>query len=153
MTINGTPDKFVLLLAFAEIGVHRVHLQTDCNKHIPVNQRQRIIIIMMNDDNDHSWSVDGGESSDGDNHRPYGMDSIEQEKAEEAAVAEITKRETRGVQMWRVFTIFTLVAVSVAVSTITFRLLQNKDVDEFEDSVSVDIHFTPHLATTRSLTL
>ncbi len=91
----------------------------------------------MKDEDDHSWSVDGGESSDGENHRPYGMDTIEEEKAEEAAVAELTRRETRGVQMWRIFTMLTLVAVSVAVSTITFRLLQDQDVDEFKDSVSI----------------
>ncbi|GAX14200.1 hypothetical protein FisN_20Hh177 [Fistulifera solaris] len=88
---------------------------------------------MSKDDDEHSWSVDGGDSSEGDD-RPYGMDSIEQEKAEEAAVAELTRRETRGVQMWRIFTLLSLIAVSVAVSTITFRLLRDQEKDEFEDS-------------------
>jgi hypothetical protein len=90
---------------------------------------------MSKDDDEHSWSVDGGDSSEGDD-RPYGMDSIEQEKAEEAAVAELTRRETRGVQMWRIFTLLSLIAVSVAVSTITFRLLRDQETDEFEESVS-----------------
>jgi hypothetical protein len=92
---------------------------------------------MTKDDDDHSWSVDGGESSSDGEIRPYGMDDIEQEKAEEAAVAEITKRETRGVQMWRLFTLVILIAVSATVSTISYRLLNDQDVNEFEDSVSV----------------
>ncbi len=107
----------------------------------------------MKDEDDQSWSVDGGESSDGENHRPYGMDTIEEEKAEEAAVAELTRRETRGVQMWRIFTMLTLVAVSVAVSTITFRLLQDQDVDEFKDSVSTSrqsYHFRSYRPTSNS---
>ena len=90
---------------------------------------------MAKENDDHSWSVDGGESSEGDD-RPYGMDAIEQEKAEENAVALLTRRETRGVQLWRIFTLLTLVAVSVAVSTVTFRLLRDQDTDEFHDSVS-----------------
>jgi muconolactone delta-isomerase len=90
----------------------------------------------MSKDDDHSWSVDEREStSDGGTRQS--VDAIEQEKAEEEAVAKITRRETKQVQVWRVFTLFILVAVSVVVSTITFRLLQAQDVDEFEDSVSV----------------
>jgi hypothetical protein len=95
--------------------------------------------MTKNNDDDYSRSVDGDEessSSDGEIHRPSGMDTIDEKKAEEAAIAELTRRETRGVQMWRIFTLLTLIAVSVAVSTITFKLLQNKDVNEFEDSVS-----------------
>jgi hypothetical protein len=99
----------------------------------------------MTNDDDYSWSVDGGESSsDGENHRSSAMDSIEEDKAEEAAIAELTRRETRGVQMWRIFTLLTLVAVSVAVSIITFLLLRNKDVDEFNDSVRIIASVTPY---------
>jgi hypothetical protein len=98
----------------------------------------------MIEDSDHSWSVDGGESSD-DDLQSSGMDTNDQEKAEEEAIAELTRRETRGVQMWRIFTLLILVAVSVAVSTITFRLLQAQDIDEFEDSVSKAFFtFAPH---------
>jgi hypothetical protein len=90
----------------------------------------------MIEDSDHSWSVEGGDSSDGGNGSSN-LDPNEQEKSEEAAVAELIRHETRWVQMWRVFTLLILIAVSVAVSTITFRLLQNQDVDEFKDSVSM----------------
>ncbi len=90
----------------------------------------------MIEDSDQSWSVEGGNSSEGE-IRSSNLDTIEKERSEEAAVAELIRHETRLVQMWRVFTLLILVAVSVAVSTITFRLLQNQDVDEFEDSVSV----------------
>ncbi|GAX23164.1 hypothetical protein FisN_33Lh057 [Fistulifera solaris] len=68
----------------------------------------------MSKADDHSWSVDEREStSDGGTRQS--ADAIEQEKAEEEAVAKIT-------------------ALSVVVSTITFRLLEAQDVDEFEDS-------------------
>jgi hypothetical protein len=90
----------------------------------------------MIEDSDHSWSVGGGESSDGD-IRSHGTDTLEKERAEEAAVAELTRRETRGVRLWRGFTLLTLIAVSVAVSTITYRLLRNQDVKEFQNSVSI----------------
>jgi hypothetical protein len=97
----------------------------------------------MVEESEQSWSIDGGESSD-DEVQSSGRDTNEQEKAEEEAIAELTRRETMGVQMWRVFTLLTLVAVSVAVSTITFRLLQAQDVDEFEDSVSIALFiFSP----------
>ena len=90
----------------------------------------------MNRGDDFSCSIDERESSDGET-RSHVTDAMEQEKAEEEAIAELTRRETRGVQMWRFFTLLTLIAVSVAVSTVTFRLLKTQDADEFEDSVSI----------------
>jgi muconolactone delta-isomerase len=90
----------------------------------------------MSKEDDHSWSVDEREStSDGGTRQS--ADAMEQEKAEEEAVAKITERETRQVQVWRIFTLLILIAVSVVVSTITYRLLEAQDVDEFEDSVSI----------------
>jgi hypothetical protein len=95
---------------------------------------------MIIKDDDHSWSVDEGEStSDGDTRQS--TDAIDKEKDEEAVVAEITRRETNLVQVWRIFTLLTLVAVSATVSTLTFRLLHAQDVDEFEDSVRAQQSF------------
>jgi hypothetical protein len=89
----------------------------------------------MIEDDDRSWSVDDGDDTSDAENRSSNLDTNEQEKTEEAAVAELIRHETRWVQMWRVFTLLILVAVSVTVSTITFRLLQIQDVDEFKDSV------------------
>lgn len=90
----------------------------------------------MAKDDDHSWSDDGGMSSD-DGGRLYDTGAVEQEKAEEEAVEKLTRRETRGVRFWRIFTMLTLIAVSIAVSTVTYRLLEDQDIDEFEGSVSL----------------
>jgi len=78
-----------------------------------------------------SWSLgSNGDSDTVDASRPYGMDDVDQQ------TKQLTQKETRGVQTWKLFTLITIFVTAVVVSAGTWYSLDQKEISDFNESVS-----------------